>query len=351
MIELLTDEECLAAETLFGLCWWCGARDDQSPDDPAHRLYQRFMSGRAADDPAALMAASKHTELGSAPTLALEILRHDKTRLSEHLASVDEEWKRWRPGMDVDTHLPAFVARASNPTDPHERPAAARGLVYEAFHFGARTAAASGGKHDSGFGTIYQTAEHMVRSFEKARFPVEFEELRSVISDAASSAPGANGVFVVIPFVDEDDPSNFSGVRDDAKQMVNWLAQGNPFELTSHVLEDRDLVTQVAQRLGLRPGMVANGVFVAIPLMDPENPDNIRGVQEHAAVLVDVLTRHDVPVDIVDDPELVGRMAVHLGSSVKATAVPTSPPSSLRTSTSETVVTRQPSKPRRWLGR
>ena len=357
MLDLMTDEECMVAEALFGFCWWCGARDDQSPDDPAHPLYQAFMSGHAAEDPAALMTPSKHAELGSSPALAIEILRHDKTRLSEYTALVDEEWKRWRPGADVDTHLPTFVARATDPTETQERLAAARGLVYEAFHFGARTAAASGGKHDKGFGLIYQTAEHMARSFEEARFPLTFEELKSVISSAATSAPGANGVFVVIPFVDEDDPNNFNGVRESAKQMITWLANESPFHLTSHVLDDRDLVTQVAQRLRLRPGMASSGVLVAIPLVDPDNLDNIAGVQRNAGRLVEFFTGQDAPAGIVDDPELVERISDYLAS--KATPEPAasqpplqapSVPSRATATAHEPVASSEVPKRRRWFG-
>jgi hypothetical protein len=316
------------------------------------------MSGRGDADPAALMSPSKHAELGSSSTLAVEVLRHDKARLSEYVATVAEEWKKWRPGADVDTHLPAFVARATDPTDTQERLAAARGLVYEAFHFGARTAAVSGGKHDSGFGTIYQTAEHMVRSFEKTRFPVTFEELKSVISSAASSAPGASGVFVVIPFVDEDDPSNLSEVRDSATQMVTWLEHESPFKLTSHVLDDRDLVTQVAQRLKLRPGMASNGVFVAIPLVDPDNPDNIAGVRRNAGRLVEFFAGQDAPARIVDEPELVQHIGDYLAST--ATSEPASspppsqaPPAPLQATAPapEPVASSEVPRRRRWFGR
>jgi hypothetical protein len=257
--------------------------------------------------------------------------------------------------MDVDTHLPAFAARAQDPTDAQQRLAAARGLVYEAFHFGARTAAVSGGKHDSGFGTIYQTAEHMVRSLEKAQFPVTLEELRAVISSAASSAPGANGVFVVIPFVDEDDPSNLSGVHADAEQMVGWLAQFGRFQLTAHVLGERDLVTQVARSLKLRSGMAMNGVFVAIPLVDPDNPENMAGVQRNAAVLVDLLTRQDVPASVVDEPELVERIADYLATNETSEATapppPASAPSQAATPAPEPIAGSETSKRRRWFGR
>lgn len=358
MLDLMTDEECMVAEAFFGFCWWCGARDDQSPDDPAHSLYEALMSGTVADDPGRLLSFSKHAELGSSSTLAVEVLGHDKTRLSEYVASVDEEWKRWRPGADVDTHLPAFVARATDSTDTKERLAAARGLVYEAFHFGARAAAVSGGKNDSGFGLIYRTAEHMVRSFEEARFPITFEELKSVISSAASSAPGASGVFVVIPFVDEEDPRNLSGVRDSAMQMVTWLAHESPFQLTSHVLDDRDLVTQVARRLKLRPGMASNGVIVAIPLVDPDNPNNIAGVQRNAGRLVEFFTGQSAPVGIVDEPELVERIGDYLASRVTSGSgaslpPPQAPPASSRGAAPayEPVASNEGPRRRRWFGR
>jgi hypothetical protein len=140
--------------------------------------------------------------------------------------------------------------------------AAARGLVFEAFHFGARTAAMSGGRHDDGFGPIAQTADYYAGVFQRQEFPVTKEELFTVIQEAAASAPGCNGVFVVIPFVDEEDPDNFEGVQNNAAELIDYLATGGPFPLTSQVLDDRELVSEVARNLNLRPTMATNGVFV-----------------------------------------------------------------------------------------
>ena len=74
LLEFMTEEERVVAEGFFGFCWWAGARDDQSPDDPAHALYESFMSGHAADDPTALMPTAKHAELHTTQTLARELL-------------------------------------------------------------------------------------------------------------------------------------------------------------------------------------------------------------------------------------------------------------------------------------
>ena len=261
--------------------------------------YQAFMSGKAGDDATALIPAATHAELRSSPDLAIQVLRYDKGRLAQHLASVDEEWKRWRPGADVDTHLPAFVGRAATPNETTARLSAARGLVYEAFRFGARVAVMSGGKHDSGLGLIVQTAEHMAKSFERTGFPVRLEDLTLVMRDAASSAPGSGGVFVVIPFVNQEEPGDFTEVRANADQMVAWLGSGESLRLTSQVLDDRELVDMVSKRLGLGEPMATHGIFVTIPLVDPDDPNNISGVLRNAARLVELLARQGAPAWVV----------------------------------------------------
>jgi hypothetical protein len=302
MLELMTDEECFVAECFFGFCWWLGARDAGSPHDPATRIYRDFTSGAVADQPALRLAGATHAELESSPTLATEILQHGKLRLVKHAVSIHEE-RRWRAGMDVDTHLPAFIARATDRADEDERIAAARGLIFDAFYFGAITAAMSGGRHGDGLGPIAQTADYYAGLFEQQRFPVTKEQLLTVIREAAAAPPGCNGVFVVIPFVDEDDPDNLEGVQDNAAELVDYLATGGPFPLTSQILDDRDLVSEVARHLDLRPMMATNGVFVTIPLINPDDPDDVPGVLRNAARLVETLG--DVPALVLDDPELV----------------------------------------------
>ena len=135
-------------------------------------------------------------------------------------------------------------------------------------------------------------------------------------ADASASAPGANGVFVVIPFVDEDDPSNLSGARDDAKQLIEYLAHESSLELTAHVLDDRDVVTEIAQRLKLRPAMAANGIFVAVPFSDPSNPGNPLVLQA-ANDLVESFAGQDIPAGLVDNPQLVERVADSLVSKLQ----------------------------------
>ena len=309
MLELMTAEECFVAECFFGFCWWLGARDAGSPHDPATQLYRDFTSGAIADQPALRLAAGTHAELASSPALATEILQHDKLRLVKHAVSIHDE-RRWRAGMDVDTHLPAFVARATDRADEHERMAAARGLIFEAFHFATITAAMSGGRHGDGLEWVARTANHYAGKFEEREFPIRREELFTVIEEAAASPPGCNGVFVVIPLVAEDDPANVEGVRDNAAELVDYLATGGPFPLTSQILDDRDLVTEVAEHLNLSPTMATNGIFVTIPLHDPDDPDNVPGVLQNAARLVETLG--DVPAFILDDPDLVLRVGEHL---------------------------------------
>jgi hypothetical protein len=314
MLHLMTDEECLAAEALFGFCWWCGARDDLSPEDPAYPIYQAFLSGSAADDPRALVPEATHEMFGSSATLAIEVLRHDKSRLLQHVSSVDEEWTRWRPGADVDVHLPAFITRATDADDADSRLAAARGLLFEAFHFGARTAAMSGGKHNSGLALVIETADRMASSCRETGLPVSADELKTIVRDAASSAPGAYGVFVVIPFVDQSGRDDLVGARESADQMVAYLARETPTPLIAHVLDDRQLVAQVAQRLSLGTAVATNGVFVTIALANPDDPNDTPGVLRNANRLVHHFGTQDVPARILDAPDLVASVAGHLTS-------------------------------------
>lgn len=125
------------------------------------------------------------------------------------------------------------------------------------------------------------------------------------------SVPGALGVFVVIPLVDDDDPGNIVGVRQTAGQIVDYLARDFFVPLTSHILGDRDLVSRVANYLDLRPIMANDGLFVLIPLIDEDNPGNIAGVQRNAALLAESLG--DWSARIVDDPNLVADLADQLG--------------------------------------
>jgi hypothetical protein len=119
--------------------------------------------------------------------------------------------------------------------------------------------------------------------------------------DGSDSGAMDGAALLVIPFVDEDAPDNVGGVLRDAYEMVDRLA-ASAFGLRAYVLEDRAAVSELARRIGLRPTMATNGVFVTIAFVDADEPT--RPLHD-AAWLADVFQRRGIPAVVVADPSTI----------------------------------------------
>jgi hypothetical protein len=141
LVELLTADERLACECLFGLAYKAVAEADGHVDEKEFTVFEGLLQGAAADDAREMLPLREHAGRGSLPDLARELLASDKGAFAQHVAATGS----FAPGTDIENHLQAFVDRATGPEDYERRVANARGVIFEAIFFGMRTGWASGG--------------------------------------------------------------------------------------------------------------------------------------------------------------------------------------------------------------